>query len=63
MNRADKATLRLAIGWLKEQGYAQAQARIKDDNQASRLLFESVGFTYLGPCGGDEPCGVYTVRI
>lgn len=41
--------IEFAIDWLREQDYTEARARILDQNEASKRVFEKNGFYHSGP--------------
>jgi RimJ/RimL family protein N-acetyltransferase len=43
-----------AVDWLREHEYAAAKARILDDNDGSKRVFESVGFRRTGEARDNE---------
>ncbi len=43
-----RESVRLTLEWIKSRGYEMARARVLEDNERSRRLFESLGFKKIG---------------
>jgi RimJ/RimL family protein N-acetyltransferase len=48
------SAVKFALNWLREEGYTGARAQIPVDNEASRNLFERIGFRHVGRARENE---------